>query len=111
MWETWSSDGGVTWQPCVRGPFPGYATPNIPRTASGAILVAHRLPGLTIHTSPDDGHTWDEGSTIDSGIWAMGEMIEIEPNLVLYIYNDSFERKLRTQFIRVAPGGLEPAEV
>lgn len=109
MWETWSSDGGVTWQPCVRGPFPGYATPNIPRTASGAILVAHRLPGLTIHTSLDDGHTWDEGTTIDSGLWAMGEMIEIEPNLILYIYNDSFERKLRTQFIRVTPGGLEPA--
>lgn len=35
MWETWSKDGGVTWGPCVRGLFPGYATPNMLRTKSG----------------------------------------------------------------------------
>lgn len=109
MWEIWSLDGGVTWQPCLRGPFPGYATSNMLRTASGAILVAHRLPELTIHTSWDEGHTWDQGTIIDSGTWAMGKMIEVEPSLVLYIYNDSFERKLRAQFIRVTSSGLEPA--
>jgi len=109
MWETWSSDGGTSWGPCVRGPFPGYAAPNMLRTASGTILVAHRLPGLTIHTSLDDGRTWDEGAMIDSAVWAMGSMVEVEPNVVLYVYFDSFESLMRGQFIRVTPKGLEPA--
>ncbi len=109
MWETWSKDGARSWTPCVRGPFPGYATPNMLRTESGAILVAHRLPGCTIHTSFDDGRTWDAGTLIDSAIWVMGSMIEVEPDLVLYIYWDSFESLMRAQFIRLTPEGLEPS--
>ena len=108
MWETWSQDGGTTWGPCVRGPFPGYATPNMLRTASGAILVAHRLPGLTIHCSFDDGRSWDQGTMIDSAVWVMGTMAEVEPNLVLYVYWDSFESLMRAQFIRVLPSRIEP---
>jgi len=110
MWETWSSDGGASWTPCVRGPFPGYATPNMLRTASGAILIAHRLPGCTIHTSLDDGRTWDQGTLIDSAIWVMGGMIEVAPDVVLYVYYDSFESLMRAQFIRVTPSGLVPVE-
>jgi hypothetical protein len=108
MWETWSHDGGATWGPCVRGPFAGYATPNMLRTTSGAVLVAHRLPCLTIHTSWDEGHTWDQGTLIDGGLWAMGSMLEVEPNLVLYIYWDSFGELMRAQFLRVTDGGLQP---
>src|SRR5262245_35093682 len=81
MWETWSDNGGVTWGPCVRGPFPGYATPNMLRTSNGAVLVAHRLPTMTVNTSFDDGATWDEGTTIDSAIWVMGAMTEVEPGV------------------------------
>jgi len=108
MWEASSADGGRTWGPVRRGPFPGYAAPNMLRTHSGAILVAHRMPGLTINTSLDDGRTFDEGTIIDSGLWAMGSMIEIEPNLVLYIYWDSFESLMREQLIRVTPTGIVP---
>ncbi|MFH1009356.1 MAG: sialidase family protein [Candidatus Latescibacterota bacterium] len=108
MWETWSADGGHTWGPCVRGPFPGYATSNMFRTASGALLVAHRLPSLTIHCSLDDGHTWDEGTMVDTAIWVMGGMVEVAPDVVLYVYWDSFESLMRGQFIRVTPTGLEP---
>jgi len=108
MWETWSSDGGRSWTPCVRGPFPGYATPNMLRTASGRVIVAHRLPGCTIHTSQDDGRTWDNGTLIDSAIWAMGSMLEVEPDTVLYVYWDSFESLMRAQFIRVTADGPFP---
>ena len=72
MWESWSEDGGRTWGPAVRGPFAGYASPNMVRTASGALLIAHRMPGLTLHCSHDDGLTWDQGTMIDTGLWAMG---------------------------------------
>jgi hypothetical protein len=108
MWEAWSHDHGQTWGPCVRGPFPGYATSNMLRTHSGAILVAHRLPSLTIHLSHDDGHTWDVGTTIDGSIWAMGGMIEVKPDVVLYVYWDSFESLMRSQYIRVTRKGLQP---
>lgn len=108
MWETWSKDGGATWSPCVRGPFPGYATPNMLRTSGGAVLVAHRLPSMTVHCSRDDGHTWDEGTLIDGAIWVMGGMVEVEPDVVLYVYFDSHESLMRAQFIRVTREGLVP---
>ena len=113
MWETWSHDGGKTWGPCVRGPFPGYA-PSVPvRTESGLVMFPVRFPGLTIHTTTDDGMTWDGGgggTYIDTSIWAMGSMVEVEPNLVLFLYMDSFDGKTRAQYIRVQPDGtLHPA--
>ena len=108
MWETWSTDGGATWGPCVRGPFPGYATPNMLRTSSGAVLVAHRLPSMTVHCSWDDGRTWDEGTMIDGALWVMGGMAEIEPDVVLFVYYDSHESLMRAQFIGVTRDGLVP---
>ena len=108
MWETWSDDGGLTWGPCVRGPFPGYAAPNMVRTTSGALLIAHRLPWLTIHCSHDEGLTWDQGTTIDSGSWCMGSMCEVEPDVVLYCYWDTYSTLMRAQRLQVTPSGLEP---
>ena len=107
MWETWSRDGGLTWSPCMRGPFPGYATPNMLKTSTGALLVAHRLPLMTVHASFDAGASW-QGSIIDSAIWVMGSMLEVRPGLVLYVYYDSFESRMRAQYIRAADGELTP---
>lgn len=111
MWETWSADGGATWGPCVRGPFPGYAQANMLRTSGGTTLVAHRLPTMTIHASRDDGWSWDEGTLIDSAIWVMGAMVEVEPDTVLYVYWDSFESLMRAQLIRTTAAGLEPVRI
>ena len=108
MWETWSSDGGRTWSPCVRGPFPGYAAANMLRTASGAVLVAHRFPATTIHCSLDEGHSWDQGTLIDGSGWVMGAMVETEPDRVLYVHWSSFESLMRGQSIRVTADGLLP---
>ncbi len=107
MWETWSEDGGLTWTPCMRGPFPGYATPNMLRTSSGVLLVAHRLPMMTVHASFDAGATW-QGTIIDSSIWVMGSMLEVRPDVVLYVYYDSFESRMRAQYLSVADGALTP---
>ena len=107
MWEVWSRDGGLTWSPCMRGPFPGYATPNMLKTSSGALLVAHRLPMMTVHASFDAGMSW-QGSIIDSSIWVMGSMLEVRPDLVLYVYYDSFESRMRAQYLSVAGGTLTP---
>ena len=107
MWETWSRDGGKTWGPCVRGPFPGYAPSNAVRTKSGVAMFPTRFPGLTMHSTRDDGMTWTH-DYIDTSIWAMGTMYEIEDNLVLFVYMDSWRDKLRVQRVRVTDQGLMP---
>ena len=108
MWQASSMDNGKTWEAASTGPFPGYATPNMLRTRAGAILVAHRLPGLTINLSVDDGRTFDQGTMIDSAIWAMGSMLEVEPDVVLYVYYDSFMKEMRMQRFRITKKGIEP---
>jgi len=108
MWETHSDDGGQTWASARRGAFPGYA-PCMTRTSSGALLVAHRFPGHSINVSRDNGSTWDEGTTVDFPVWAMGCMMEVEPEVVLFVYMDANREFLRAQRIRVTPQGLEPA--
>ena len=108
MWETWSENNGESWGPTTRGPFPSYAcaTPGH-ATASGALLVGGRMPGLGLHVSHDDGMTW-KSYRIGTDIWAMGDMYEVEPDLVLWVYMDSWHSDLRAQFIRITPDGLEP---
>lgn len=122
MWETWSSDQGKTWTPCVCGPFPGWAPSQAVRTASGVAMFPTRFPGLTLHHTRDDGMTWDNGgggTYIDTSRWAMGALVEVEPDLVLFIYTDHWidmsnarnsghPAKLRAQFIRVTADGLMP---
>ena len=122
MWETWSYDQGKTWSPCVRGPFPGWAPSQVVKTIAGAAMFPTRFPGLTLHHTRDDGLTWDEGgggTYIDTSRWAMGGLVEVEPNVVLYVYMDHWTdlsnargsgrpAKLRAQFIRMTDQGLMP---
>ena len=74
--------------------------------------AVHRARPLheLIHLSFDDGHSW-QAVTIDTGCGAMGSMCEVEPDLVLYCYNGTFDTWVRAQFLRVTPGGLEPARL
>ena len=91
----------------MRGPFPGYATPNMLKTSSGALLVAHRLPMMTVHASFDAGMSWQgRSSTARSGSW--DRCSKFVPTLVLYVYYDSFESRMRAQYLSVAGGTLTP---
>jgi hypothetical protein len=109
VWESWSPDAGQTWGPTVRGPLPAkYSPSNMIRTQCGALVFGARYPGTVVHTSFDEGLTWDNGTIIDSAIWALGSMIEIEPNLVLFVYMDSFQGPMRAQYFRVSRDGIRP---
>ena len=113
MWQCWSHDSGKTWDAATRTTFPGYAQSMV-RTSSGAILVAHRYPHYSINVSYDDGLNWDAGTVIDYAGWAMGRMIEVEPDLVLCVYmtgNDARKGPLLAQLIRVTPNGIYPVPV
>ncbi len=106
MWETWSHDGGRTWTPATRGPFAMYACHSaMLRTASGALLIGGRFPGLAVQVSHDDGMTW-QCYRIDTATWANGAMFEVEPDVVVFLYGGKGE--LRRQRLRVTADGLEP---
>jgi hypothetical protein len=109
MWETWSEDGGKSWYPAARGPFPMYAcTDAMSSTTSGALLIAGRHPGIAVQLSQDDGMTW-QGTRIDTPFYANGETFEVEPNVVLYVYDGKYSDPfVRAQLLRVTPLGLEP---
>ncbi len=108
MWQCWSYDAGKTWDAASRTTFPGYAQSMI-RTASGAIVVGHRNPNYSVNVSRDDGVNWDAGTVIDYPAWAMGCMIEVEPNVVLATYmNSGRDQPLLAQRFRVTADRIEP---
>ena len=108
MWEVWSDDNGKSWGPAVPGPFPCYAATAL-TTKSGVLLVSGRMPGLGLYVSHDSGMTWKPYRIDTAGLWGMGKMCEVAPDLVLYVYMDHYESSLRGQFIRITPDGAEPA--
>ncbi len=118
MWQCWSHDGGASWDSASRTTFPGYAQSMI-RTSSGAIVCAHRYPGYAINVSWDNGLNWDQGAVIDWPTWAMGCIIEVEPDVLLVLYmNSDFgdvanlqdlqKSPLLMQRVRIAKDGIRP---
>jgi 3-keto-disaccharide hydrolase/BNR repeat protein len=108
MWQCWSHDGGVTWDAASRATFPGYAQSMI-RTTSGAIVCAHRYPQYCVNISRDDGLHWDAGTIIDYPVWAMGCLVEVEPDVLLSTYmNYDRGKPLLAQLFRVTPEGISP---
>jgi hypothetical protein len=108
VWETWSEDGGQTWTPWSRGPFGLWANSQIVRTASGALLIGGRHPGLAVQASFDDGMSW-HCYRIDTAFYANGQMYEVEPNVVLFMYSAKYsDTRIRAQLLRVTDHGLEP---
>lgn len=66
------------------------------------IACAHRFPLYSINTSLDDGVNWDEGTVIDYPVWAMGAMLEVEPDVMLVIYRAAMrDQPLRAQLIEI----------
>jgi hypothetical protein len=108
MWQCWSYDSGATWDSAVRATFPGYAQAML-RTASGDILCSHRYPQHSLNISRDNGLNWDVGTIIDYPAWAMGCLVEVEPDVVLCTYmNYDRHRPLLAQLIRITLEGPKP---
>ncbi len=110
MWQCWSYDAGRTWDSAARATFPGYAQSMI-RCKSGAIVCAHRFPQYSVNVSRDNGLNWDEGTIIDYPVWAMGCMVEVEPDVLLCTYmNWKMDAPLLAQLIRITDKGIEPID-
>jgi hypothetical protein len=108
MWQCWSNDAGATWDAASRVTFPGYAQ-SIARTQSGAIVCAHRYPQYALNVSRDGGLNWDAGTIIDYPAWAMGCIVEVEPDVLLCTYmNAERGQPLLAQLVRVTQDRVEP---
>ena len=85
---SWSLDGGVTWGAVSRSPLLIVAhADSIVTTRSGVIVAAGRFPALALMVSYDDALTPWSWHVIDtSGFGANGVLIELEPDLVMYMY-------------------------
>ena len=110
LWEVWSQNNGESWGPATSGHFPAYNNAMLPHaTASGALVMGGRMPGLGLHVSHDSGMSWKH-YRIDAVDWAGGVMYEVEPDVVLWVYMGEYDPHpdARAQFLRVTPEGLEP---
>ena len=112
MWETWSEDNGKSWSPAARGPFPMYAATNsMTSSSSGVLVIAGRHPGVGVQVSHDDGMTW-QCTRIDTPFYANGVSYEVEPDIILYIYDGKYsDPRVRGQLIRVTPKGIKPVKI
>jgi hypothetical protein len=59
-------------------------------TRSGGVLIGGRFPGVAVQISHDHGYTW-RFHQIDTVGWANGGMLEIEPDVVLFLYGGRHE--------------------
>ncbi len=111
MWESWSDDGGETWTPAARGPFPMWACSQVIRTASGVMLINGRHPAMAVRASWDSGMTW-KAFRIDTTFWANGTLFEVEPNVVMSLSTAKYsDPKVRALLFRVTDDGLKPIPV
>ena len=112
MWRTHSDDGGRTWRMVTHEPFPGSGSPQLLCTRSGYLVSVKRGPALCLHISTDGGTNWDEGTIIDYPTSFNGQILEVEPDVVLVLYPESMGEfrpsHVRAQLIHITPDGPMP---
>jgi len=107
MWRSVSDDGGLTWRPSEKVGFPGQA-PYLFRTEEGVILLGHRVPGTSLHTSLDDGETWSDTVPLDTCIGAYPSMVRRGDGAVLIVYyEEGVGSSIRAQKLKVTTEGVE----
>jgi hypothetical protein len=80
-----SKDGGKSWGAVYNLGFPGHC-PYLLQTRSGVLIMAHRLPGTSLHYSLDEGRTWIGPVAIDRHIGAYPSMVELKNGRVLVVF-------------------------
>jgi len=99
-----STDGGQTWGPVFDLGFPGHC-PYLLQTKSGVLLMAHRLPGTSLHYSLDEGRSWHGSIQIDTCIGAYPSMVELRDRTVLCVYyEEGANSAIRSKRIRITLG-------
>ncbi|MFO0946015.1 MAG: sialidase family protein [Planctomycetota bacterium] len=88
-WST-SSDRGKSWTVAKSFGFPGHC-PYLLRDASGAIVLAFRLPHTSLRVSNDEGKNWGESVLVDDFIGAYPSMVRLKDGSNLIVYYEEGE--------------------
>ncbi|MGB9905917.1 MAG: sialidase family protein [Candidatus Saccharicenans sp.] len=80
-----SEDGGRSWSVSRPVGFAGHC-PYLLRTPGDIIVLAHRLPGTSLHYSLDEARTWSDNILIDEVGGAYPSMVNLSDGSVLVVY-------------------------
>ncbi|MBC7349676.1 MAG: exo-alpha-sialidase [Candidatus Aminicenantes bacterium] len=102
-----SRDGGWGWSVSRPVGFPGHS-PYLLRTTGGIIVLAHRLPGTSLHYSLDEARTWSENVKIDQVIGAYPSMVNLKDGSVLVVYyEEGAGSNIRARRFRLSREGIK----
>jgi sialidase-1 len=102
-----STDGGKTWLPAQSFGFPGHC-PYLLRTSKDIILLAHRLPGTSLHFSSDETKTWSPNVLVDIVAGAYPSLVELRDGSVLCVYyEEGAGSNIRAARLRVTTSKVE----
>ena len=101
-----SKDGGKTWGGVFPLGFPGHC-PSLLLTKEGVLIMAHRLPQTSLHTSLDEGRTWQGPVLIDNFIGAYPSLLQRKDGKILCVYYEEGARSaIRAVLLRVEKIGV-----
>lgn len=97
--QTWSHDGGKTWEPTITLEV-GSVAPSLIPMSNGVLACSYGRPGSNLMFSTDQGKTWGHHRVISDGFGFNWTAIrEIRPGRLLYVHDDG---RLRAVYIDVA---------
>ncbi len=87
LWQTWSHDGGKTWDK-LKPLEVGSVAPDMVLMNNGVLACSYGRPGSNLMFSTDQGHTWSHHTVItDSGGFNYTAIREVSPGRLLYIHD------------------------
>jgi len=102
-----SKDGGKTWSVAELFGFPGHCH-YLHRTPDDIILMAHRLPGTSLHYSVDECKTWSTNVVVDAVGGAYPSMVTLKDGTVLIVYYEEGPgSSIRAKRFRATRQGIE----
>jgi sialidase-1 len=102
-----SADRGRTWSVSKPIGFEGHC-PYLLRTADNIIVLAHRLPGTSLHYSLDEGKTWSQNVPVDTVGGAYPSMVNLKDGSVLIVYYEEGDgSSIRAKRFRVTADGVK----
>lgn len=102
-----SRDQGQTWTIAKPMGFEGHC-PYFLRTQDDVILLAHRLPGTSLHYSVDEAQTWSENVLVDECIGAYPSLVTLRDGSVLMVYyEEGTGSDIRAKRLSVSRSGVK----
>ncbi len=96
--QTWSHDGGKTWEPTITLEV-GSVAPSLIPMRNGVLVCSYGRPGSNLMFSTDQGKTWGQHRVISDGFGFNWSAIrEIRPGRLLYVHDDG---RLRAVYVDV----------